>query len=263
MTEVNNICDQLFPFFLNECSPKVSEAFKEHLSKCPACRAELEGLQQVWQTLPYEMDLVEVPESHQVQIFEHILLGIDQQEEAAPVTTKAEQLNEQNPEKALPPVQKPKIRWSFAAAAVLYIAIGAALGWSLKDYGGSKPQNPPIAADPMAEPAQLVNLYNLKAFDPGMPEASGKCFVKQKGETKQLVLQVNGLKSSSGDWAYQVWLIKEGVRYNGGTFRVNDKGDGVLTYDLAGAVSSFEAVGITLEPDAQGTKPRGKKVLGT
>jgi hypothetical protein len=263
MTELNNICEQLFPFFLNELSPEASEAFTHHLSSCPSCKEELEGLKQVWQTLPCEMDVVEVPEALQAQMFENILLNTRQQEEKPHLAAEAMPKIDRMLEEVKAPVRPIRRRWSFAAAAVLYLAIGAALGWGLKDYGSSKTPDSSLAAGTITEPSQVVGQYALKAFDAGMPEASGKCFVKQKGESKQLVLQVNGLKKNTGDWAYQVWLIKEGVRYNGGTFRVNDdKGDGVLTYDL-GALSTFEAVGITLEPDSQGTKPRGKKVLGT
>jgi hypothetical protein len=269
MSEKTNNCDQVFPFFLQELSPEASKAFAEHTQSCPECAEELQGLQQVWQTLPYEMEEIEVPEQLKSRMLDNIMQNINDYE----------QRDKEQPS-VLPvmPIQQPSLesgmllqsgkktkRWSFAAAAVLYVAIGAALGWGLKDYGDSSSAEPPPSLAPslIAQPAQVVKQFTLKAFDPGMPEASGKCFIKQQGDTKQLVLQVNGLNKNSGDWAYQVWLVKEGVRYNGGTFRVNDKGDGVLTYDLPAAESSFETLGITLEPDSQGTKPRGKKVLGT
>ncbi|MEB3100594.1 anti-sigma factor [Ferviditalea candida] len=66
-----------------------------------------------------------------------------------------------------------------------------------------------------------------------------------------------------GDEAYQVWLIKDGIRHNAGTLRADHQGNGVLTYRLNGDDKAFDAIGITLEPDSHGTRPRGKKVLGT
>jgi hypothetical protein len=44
---------------------------------------------------------------------------------------------------------------------------------------------------------------------------------------------------------------------------VDDQGNGVLTYNISAKYIGFDAVGVTLEPDANGDQPRGKKVLGT
>ncbi|NHN28563.1 anti-sigma factor [Paenibacillus agricola] len=286
MSENINNCDPMFSFFLNELTPEQSKAFVEHLSTCPMCATELKGLQQVWQTLPHEMEEIDLPDSLKSQMLDNIMKGIYETSQIEVIHTPPIvvansashlpdsvniQFDPSSPvnslgAQAIPPLAqliKPAKRWSFVAAAVLYIAIGAAIGWGINDYSNSQLASPPAALELTAQPAQVVSQYTLKAFDPAMPGASGKCFVKQQGDSKQLVLQVNGLNMNSGDWAYQVWLIKEGVRYNGGTFRVNEKGDGILTYDLSPAISSFEALGITLEPDAAGSKPRGKKVLGT
>ncbi|SFL49637.1 Anti-sigma-K factor rskA [Paenibacillus sp. 1_12] len=269
MSEKINDCDQVFPFFLKELSPEASNAFALHLAACPQCAEELRNLQQVWQALPYEMEEIEIPDSVKGHMFDNIMQNVLEHERQegmersdAPLISAAPQMAAEEPPKLIQTGRKAG-RWSFVAAAVLYIAIGASIGWGLKDYGDSRSSGSPNTSLPEVQPAQVVKQFILKAFDPSMPEATGKCFIKQQGDAKQLVLQVNGLNKNTGDWAYQVWFVKEGVRYNGGTFRVNEKGDGVLTYDLTPAESTFETLGITLEPDAQGTKPRGKKVLGT
>lgn len=70
-----------------------------------------------------------------------------------------------------------------------------------------------------------------------------------------------GLGPLAGDQVYHLWLLKDGQRTSGGTFRVNSDGlGGVATHIPAGV--QFDAVGITLEPDARGMTPRGQKVLG-
>ncbi|MEK3915180.1 anti-sigma factor [Paenibacillus sp. FSL H7-0331] len=273
MSEKINDCDLVFPFFLKELSPEASHAFVEHLAACPHCAEELKNLRQVWQTLPYEMEEIDIPDLAKGHMFDNIMqnvleherqigIGMDQPDEHLVLVSPAPQTAaEEQPQ--LTQTGKKARRWSYVAAAVLFIAIGASIGWGLKDYGDNRFAGSPNTTLPEVQPAQVVKQYTLKAFDPSMPEAAGKCFIKQQGDAKQLVLQVNGLNKNTGDWAYQLWFVKEGVRYNGGTFRVNEKGDGVLTYDLTPAESTFETLGITLEPDAQGTKPRGKKVLGT
>ncbi|MCR8634893.1 anti-sigma factor [Paenibacillus radicis (ex Xue et al. 2023)] len=256
MTEGNNLCEQVFPYFLKELPPEEEETFKLHLSSCQVCRDELIELEQIWRTLPFEMEEVELQDSVKEQMLNHILQEIHE-----PVNSIGQIVTE--PE-AAPLVNKirstpRRSRWSFAAAAVVCILIGATVGWGLNEYGIARfPSGSKIAA-----PAQVVEQYALKAFDPNMPAAKGHCWIKQQGQQQQLVVQVNGLRENAGDQAYQVWIVKKGTRFNGGTFRVNDDGSGLLTHDLNPAESEFDTIGITLEPDAVGSKPRGKKVLGS
>ncbi|MDF2963092.1 MAG: hypothetical protein K0S39_4827 [Paenibacillus sp.] len=259
MPEKHNPCEEVFSYFLKELSPEMAEAFEIHLATCQVCMDELKELQQVWQTLPYEMDEVEVPEPVKALMLDNILLEIDDSkrtiEPTATVAAEPELLEESE---TIAP-ERPRRRWTFAAAVIVCIMIGAAAGWGLNEYGRDKS----ASGDKTAPPAQVIGQYALKAFDPAMPSASGQCWIKQQGQEKQLVVQVNGLGQNSGDQAYQVWIVKQGTRFNGGTFRVDAKGSGVLTHNLSPLESPFETIGITLEPDALGTKPRGKKVLGS
>ncbi|TDF96615.1 anti-sigma factor [Paenibacillus piri] len=260
MTQSNNTCERMFAFFLNELPEQETEAFKLHLAACPSCRDEWNNLQRVWQTLPFEMDETDIPDSLKERMFEQISRNIQQ-----PLHAEEQEIADEPFESESPPLQKAKPaapiskRWTYAAAAVVFAMIGAAAGWGINEYGRSHL----AASDRLAAPAKVVDQYALKAFDPDMPAASGHCWIKEQGKSKQLVVQVNGLGRNAGDEAYQVWIVKEGTRFNGGTFQVDDKGSGVLTYDLNSQESGFDRIGITLEPDAKGTKPRGKKVLGT
>ncbi|NOU95334.1 hypothetical protein GC093_19190 [Paenibacillus sp. LMG 31456] len=262
MTERNNLCEQVFPYFLKELSPEDEETFEHHLRSCHSCRDELVELQQIWQALPFEMEEVEIQESVKAQMLNNILQDIHDPMNSAEraVIMDQELIPEANPlvQKKRPSTRRSRL-WSFAAAGIACIMVGATVGWGLNEYGLIHyPLESKIAA-----PAQVIEQYTLKAFDPNMPAANGHCWIKQQGQQQQLVLQVNGLKENAEDQAYQVWIVKKGTRFNGGTFRVNEKGSGVLTYDLNPMESEFDTIGITLEPDALGTKPRGKKVLGS
>jgi hypothetical protein len=256
MTEVNNRCEQLFPFFLKELPPELSQDFVAHLADCGICKEELKELHQIWQALPFEMDELEVPEAHKARMLENIMNGI--QDQAADTKERL------RPVAAKPQRSEASARmwkwWPLAAASILCLVVGAAVGWSINEHGRVQPATGETAT---AEPAQVVGQYALKAFNPEMPAASGNCLIKQQGQNKQLVVQVNGLGPTTGDQAYQLWIVKQGTRFNGGTFRVDEKGNGVLTHELDPVESPFETLGITLEPDALGIKPRGKKVLGT
>lgn len=75
----------------------------------------------------------------------------------------------------------------------------------------------------------------------------------------RLVLEASNLPRLQGTQAYQMWRIYKGQRWDCGTFTVDGSGHAMLTYDLNGPADGY---GITLEPDADGTQPRGIKVLG-
>lgn len=257
MTETNKRCAQLVPYFLKELSIEDTRAFTDHVSSCPACHSELQAMLQAWQSLPGEMEMIDVPEADREQMWQRIAAQI----EDPPVPGELEKARRKENGKSAGAALTARKKWVFpAAAAVLCIAIGAAAGWGLNSGGIPSSWHKDATSE---EPSFVVEQYVLKAFDSTMTGASGKGWVRQQGQSRQLVLEVNGLQASSGDQAYQLWVIKDGNRFNGGTFRVDEKGSSVMIYDLNVTQGTFEAIGITLEPDGKGMQPRGKKVLGT
>jgi len=250
MTMSQDSCDTLLPYFLKELSAKEAEAFEAHLAHCADCREQLQELRQVWQALPYEMEEAELPDELKTQMFSRIQeeLALEAEEEQ-PIPLPHQSVNA--PQR-LSWYRKPLL----TAAAVLAAVIGAAVWMNAKPVSGPASA---VVEPPASAKAQFV----LKAYDPSMPSAGGTAWIEQKGGTEQLVLKMNGLQDVTGEQAYQLWVIKDGKRYNGGTFRTDTGGNAVLTCDLQPVQGTFEALGITLEPDAQGVQPRGKKVLGT
>jgi hypothetical protein len=111
-------------------------------------------------------------------------------------------------------------------------------------------------------PPEVIQVYTLKTASPAIDSSKGQAMLYKQGDKKQLVFQLQGLSKTKGTEAYQVWLIDDGNRKSAGTFHVDEQGNGFLTYQMQEEIS-FDAIGISLEPDANGTQPRGKKVLGT
>lgn len=114
-----------------------------------------------------------------------------------------------------------------------------------------------LAAGSLASGAQVILLRPT-------PEAAGATgeaiLVRQQGGVRFL-LQAGGLPRLQGGQAYQLWLIDGSTRVSAGTFVVDRDGMG----GLAGWIPDgqpFQGLGITLEPDAQGVQPRGRRVLG-
>jgi hypothetical protein len=225
-------CELLHEFLLEELTAEEKAAFEAHLDACPTCRQDLREFRDVWNELPFTMEIVEPPEELKDQVFLRIF----------------------------PAKKKPLRRWYAAAAGVALLA-GAAYAVAQEL---SERQEASVKADAhLAQPAQIVREYSLKAADAAPPEAKGSAWLMQQGGKTRLVLQLSGLPVTKEQWVYQVWLLKQGKRSNCGTFKVDNRGNGVLTYELQQEEAGFDAIGITLEPDAFGDRPRGKKVLGT
>ncbi len=104
-----------------------------------------------------------------------------------------------------------------------------------------------------------VNLVHLSGTEQS-PQARGTLTIS-RGETLAQ-LQVSGLPPLPADAQYQLWLIRDGVRSNGGVFSVGPDGKAQLIVTAESPLDSFHAFGITVEPYGGSPGPTGPKVLG-
>ncbi|MFD0693117.1 anti-sigma factor domain-containing protein [Paenibacillus sp. GCM10027628] len=227
-------CGFIINYLTGECTELERAAFERHLRTCVSCQEELRELQSVWQTLPYQMEEVDVPPDLKRQVMQSIV-----------------------PAEA--PKHKKSFTWLYGTVAVIVLGIIVGAWWNYSTTTRSNEE----ASAMLRNPAEIVGTYTLKSVDSSMPLAAGTAWVVQHGDIHNVVVNLSGLKETQGDWAYQVWLNHNGKKYNCGTLRVDDKGTGVLTYDVRVKELQIDSIGVTLEPDPNGTQPRGKKVLGT
>jgi hypothetical protein len=235
-------CEQLLAYMSGDLTENERNGFSAHLANCPECAKELRELEQVWLALPDELEDEEMPAEWKEEI-----LGS--------ITGAGKRTIRRVP-------QAGRHRWRrmlsiWTAAIILILGTGS---WWIVSYRSSE-----LAIEtPSQQPAQIITQYKLKSFDQSVPAAKGEAWLMQQGEKRQqLILQTTGLPVQTGEEAYQVWLVKNGERSNCGTFKVNNQGDGVITYMIRDEERGFDTIGITLEPDAKGSRPRGKKMLGT
>ncbi len=92
------------------------------------------------------------------------------------------------------------------------------------------------------------------------PNAVGTLVISLTGEYGVLV--VDGLPPLDPDHQYQLWLIVDGQRASGGVFSVNNEGYGALYVKSPAPLSSYQALGVTVEPVGGSPGPTGAKVLG-
>lgn len=232
-------CSYLVNYLTGNCTEWERAAFERHLRTCVTCREELNELQAVWQALPFEMEEVEVPLDLKQQVMQSII---------------------PNQLKAIKKKKKRSNKWVYGGAAAIILGLAVGLWWN------NQPNQTSVKANPsLLQPSEIVRTYQLKAVESTMPTASGTAWVLQIGDIHNVVINLEGLKETQGDWTYQVWYNRNGKRYNCGTLRVDEQGTGVLTYNIPVKVKDLqiESFGVTLEPDPNGLQPRGKKILGT
>jgi hypothetical protein len=219
--------------------------FKLHMTKCETCRDEWYGLRIVWEALALDTKHVEVPDGLKSEVM-NAIFGADS-------AYDGDRLVIAEPKRSLW-----RRRWFLASSAACVVLLA---GWCFWKFSPAvwKPSQVALPA-----PAQTVlKEWQLASAMPSMPAAKGSIQLLREGDQQKVVVHTEGLAPTANEQAYQVWLIIDGNRYNCGTFRVDQTGKGSLVYDLKRADVQIDGFGITLEPDALGTKPRGTKVMGT
>ncbi|WDL98037.1 anti-sigma factor [Alicyclobacillus sp. ALC3] len=113
--------------------------------------------------------------------------------------------------------------------------------------------------------AQLAHATTAVALQPThiLQNASGKAVVIKTGSGIQLIVYISHVTPTRGSEVYHVWLLNHGTRHSAGIITTSSGGTGVLQVSLNGQHAQFDAIGITLEPNAETTEPVGPKVLGT
>lgn len=252
-------CENLTFYFVYELNGKERDEFEQHLKTCAKCMDELKGMEQVWNSLPLCMEEIEPPADLKEQVFSSLFPN----EFARKPRTSFERIDVSRTPESYDKHKRDQIRWkalwnsTWTKAAVLFLFVG--LSWNnleLRDELST-------VENRMSSPAQMVQTYTIASADPSMANASGNAWIIQSGDQKRLVVNINGLRSTQGNEVYQVWIVRNGERLNAGTFRVSEKGNGILTYTMRDQDVEFDQIGVTLEPDPYGDQPRGRKVLGT
>ena len=91
------------------------------------------------------------------------------------------------------------------------------------------------------------------------PEATGQLVVGRDGQTA--VLFVSALPALPSEQTYQLWLIGDEGPVSEGVFMVNAEGVGVLEVEADAPVFSYEAIGVSVEPEGGSPQPTGAIVM--
>ena len=259
--------EELIPaYVLGSLEPEEALSVVKHLGECPDCRRKCAEYREVVEALPHALP----PESPPPALKERLLAQLaapDRQEEAF-----------STPSAALPERETPAGRRKASAlyrrlrvaVAVLGIAIIMGLTTSnLLLWNDLKRQQ----REGLVRLAYLREQWDMMtlivspgvhsvdlAGTPAAALARGKLFFDPNASMAAMV--VTDLPSPPPGQVYQLWLIRNGGRTNGGIFRVGSAGRGYLLIKAPQNLGSYRAVGVTNEPTGGSPGPTGTKVLG-
>ncbi|HLA97534.1 MAG TPA: anti-sigma factor [Anaerolineales bacterium] len=223
-----------------DCLDAVEKAQVEaHLRECDLCRADLQTYREIVQVLP--------------------LVG---RESEPPPGLKSKIMQRAAQARNAPATQNQPIWWEHLAAyfrkgapawglvgLVLILMLGAnnLLLWQRMNQLESKAQLP----------FSTIVLTGTETS----PDASGVLVLSQDGEHGTLI--VDGLAVLDSASQYQLWLIQDGQRTNGGVFSVGKDGYGSHWVSSPQPLASYSSFGVTIEPTGGSPGPTGAKVLGS
>jgi anti-sigma-K factor RskA len=231
---------------------------ERHLDECAVCRAELQSYRQVGDQLALAAPLVAPPSALNQRLTSRIaaLSTAAPPDTMAPVTIAPVTVPQATvPQATVPP---PRLSvWQRLAAlsrqaapvwvplsAVLILALFAATLWLWQ----ARPTAPP----------DLTTVVLSGTED--APAASGLLATTASGTTGVLVVQ--GLPPLSPEQQYQLWLVQDDQRTDGGVFSVDAQGYGYLEVWAPQPLVNYGRFGVTVEPAGGSPGPTGARVLG-
>jgi anti-sigma-K factor RskA len=92
------------------------------------------------------------------------------------------------------------------------------------------------------------------------PQARGLIVLNESGLSGTLI--VDGLPELDAGQQYQLWLIRNGQRTDGGVFSIYPNGYFAMLIHAPEPLAHYDAFGITIEPAGGSPGPTGARVLG-
>jgi anti-sigma-K factor RskA len=231
----NHASEQLAAYALGSLDAAEAAPVQAHLDVCPACRAEYQGYAAAAARLALAAPEIEPPDGLLDRLHERIR---EADLSTGPVPSGLfSRLSELA--RRIAPVWTP----------VSLVLIAVLLAGNLI-----------LASGALAPRQTAIRTVNL-AGTADSPGASGLITISADGDEGALI--VYGLPALDAAHQYQLWLIEDGERDNGGVFSVEADGFGYIGIWSARSLYEYDGFGVTIEPAGGSPGPTGPKVLGS
>jgi anti-sigma-K factor RskA len=232
----------LLPAYALDClSPDEREQVRQHLETCTSCQTELRTFQGVTGQLAAAVMQRTPPPALKERVMREAagLSGFMPHTNHVPREVWWKKLDRGWP------LSGPVFQW-VTLFLVLVLAGGNLFLWQKLSQSRSG----------LGQDFKSVELSGT-TFAPG---AGGIFVISSDGSFGTLI--TDGMPPLKEDQAYQLWLVRDGKRTNGGVFTVKPNGYGTLVVRTSRSLLDFTSLGITIEPASGSPAPTGEKVLG-
>ncbi len=248
-------CEELLPdYLLGDLNVDEMVTMAAHLRTCLRCQENLLSYENVF------ADILEIPREHKIpeNVWRNIHKSISKEVSKKNAWSFLEEIKEAF-----------SSQWSMALSAIsVFVMIGVSL-WAFNLQ--KKTIDLQVRLDMLQEDKKKQ--YQVSAFltSPEMRrillkgeakaiQATGTILVQP--EEIRAILIVQNLPQLPEDRAYQLWLVRNNQRENGGVFRVDSSGMGLIILTAPSPLSTYHAFGITEEPSGGSPGPTSPRLLG-
>ena len=255
--------EELLPFYvLDALTDEERELVESYLTEHPEARAQINDLQSGASALPYGISPVEPPR----HVKESLMARVNADAEAQ-VRARSTVQASRSP--------APRRSWfenlfqvfSLGAAAIAIIwaiVLNAqvsrlqteisGLHETLAKQGNTLEQ---ILVNLPKSPSNVITV-SLRGTNVE-PSAHGQLIADPKEQSAVLI--ISGLPKLEANKTYQVWLISAGGPVSAGLLTVDENGQGVVVVTSDESISSFQSLGISIEPKGGSPQPTGDIVV--
>jgi hypothetical protein len=245
-------CEELLPgYILNLLDAEEAAAVAEHLRTCSRCQSSLTTHADVVGRLGEAVRLQDPPDNLQRRLMAAIAA------EMAPTDT------------TLTPSRWWRIarpRWAVAVTvvnAMLFLGAAGWAGWAWYGTSHTRAQLQHMQYQ-MEQQRQALTLVASPASHWVALNNGGNAHgtLLLQGASENAVLVVEHLPPLPPDRVYQLWLVRDNARDNGGIFQVDQHGFGMLGIRAPYPLMTYRAVGITEEPAGGSPGPTSSRLIG-
>jgi anti-sigma-K factor RskA len=261
---MNEQIEELFTFYaLGAVTESERQQVEAYVASDPEARARLDEMIRTASALPYASEPLEPP--------------------AALKRTLMDRVNADAQKRFVPPPPAQPSGWSRfvdsflprvgqllpQAVAVLSLFIALAVGaWGISmrnELARLQTQTALLQQQLTEQQTVLTHIAspNAQTFvisgTDHQPQSHGQLITDS--QTGSAVLVVSGLQQLEAGKIYEFWLIQGDTPVAAGLFEVNDEGKAILQVSHAVTPGSYDAIGVSIEPDSGSVLPTGDIVM--
>ena len=235
MTTQTHPLDIIPAHALGILDPEEEKVLSQHLASCESCRSELRAYEGIVDAMPLAVRETEPPPALRSEIVSAVEVNHTSRTNAATPSLREQLVN------------------LFRSRSLVYVAALALIGVLVLSNVYYWRQGQRAVPDEF----QIVSLAGTDESH----TATGLIVFDDEGHEGTMV--VDGLSVLDASEQYQLWLVKNGSRDDGGVFSVSDSGYGWLKIESETPLQTYAGFGITIEPAGGSVGPTGMQVMGT